>query len=398
METQTEISTQDDSNIPDYKKAYEDTVITLISRNPFYAHILLQLKVNFVKDFPTLGVEIKDSQVNLIIGIDFFVKATIDQRVFFLMHEMAHIILGHLGIERRGNPKDARIMNIAMDTAIHEILTQSKTLFDKDSPIKPFTVESIRELTKNNSIKNNETTEYYFNFLKTLKDEMIEQMKDLDQHDFMEGEGEEGNSIDIGKAITMGLLEKASRQVGAGKTPSDALLTIEKFKKSTKNWKAILRRYTTSVVDSDVRMTRNKRHKRYGFLVAGRKKTFNPRVVCIVDTSGSMDSKRLDSAFAELVRMEKQGYEIVLIEADAKVQKVREFSSRKDIKFNGGGGTLYQAALDEASKHRPDICIYLTDLDPADRPLKPRFPVIWAAVANGGYKPDFGVIVEIGDD
>lgn len=388
-DTQTEVL--------DYKKAYEDTVITLISRHPFYAHILLQLKINFVKDFPTLGVGIKNSQVNLIIGTDFFVNATLDQRVFFLMHEMAHIVLGHLGVERRGNPKDARIMNIAMDTAIHEILTQSKVLFDKDSKIKPFTVESIRELTKNNTIKNNETTEYYFNFLKTLKDEITEQIQALDQHDFMEGEGEEGNNIDVGKAITVGLLEKASRQAGAGNTPSDAILTLDKFKKSTKDWRAILRRYTSSVVDSNVRMTRNKRNKRYGFLVAGRKKTFKPRVVCIVDTSGSMDAKRLDNAFAELVRMEKQGYEILLIEADAKVQKVRDFSSRKDIKFNGGGGTLYQAALDEATKHKPDVCIYLTDLDPADTPTKPRFPVIWGAVARGGYKPSFGVVVDIDD-
>lgn len=385
-----------DTSLLDYRRAYEDTVITLISRNEFYAHILLQLNVTFLKGFPTLGVGVKDSKVNLIIGIEFFMKSTVDQRVFYLMHEMAHIILGHLGLERKGNKEDHRIMNIAMDTAIHEILIQAKSLFKKENDIKPCTVESLRELTKNNSIKNNETTEYYFNFLKTLKDEITDKIKNFDEHDFVEGEESDSDS-DIAKALSLGILEKAINKTGAGDIPSDALLSVEKLRKSSKNWRAILRRYTNSVVDSDIKSTRNKRNRRYGFIVPGRKKTFKPKVVGIIDTSGSMGPERIDSVFAELLKMEKQGYEIILIEADAKVHKVHEFNSRKDIEFTGGGGTLYQPSLDAAAKLKPDICIYLTDLDPADKPLKPKFPVIWAAVADGGFKPSFGVIITIED-
>ena len=379
------------------QEAYQNTVIRLISRHEYYAHILLQLKVSFDDNFPTLGVTIRNSQVHMIIGTDFFLKSTSEQRVFYLMHEMAHIILGHLGLERRGNPDDHKIMNIAMDTAIHEILTQAKTLFPEETDMKPCTVESIRKLTQSPDIKNYETTEYYFNFLKQLKNDLIDQLGKFDEHGFAEG-NEEGNSVDIGKALTVGLLEKAKTQAGAGNVPGEALLTIEKFKKSVTNWKAILRRFTNSMVDDTTRTTRNKRNRRYGFLVPGRKKSFKPKVVAIVDTSGSMDQTRLTGVWSELVKMEKQGYEIMLIEADAKVQKVREFSSRGDIKFSGGGGTLYQEALDVASTLKPDVVIYLTDMDPADDPVKPRYPVIWAAVARGGFKPTFGVVVDVGEE
>jgi predicted metal-dependent peptidase len=387
-----------DINGKNIQQAYEDTIIRMISRSPYYAHILLQLKLQFIPNFPSAGVGISNGQIRLIIGSSFFLGLNEEQRVFVMMHEMGHIILGHLGTERSGNKEDHKIMNIAMDTAIHEILTQAKVLFTNDEDMNPCTVESLRKLVEDDTIKNNETTEYYFNFLKKLKEELKEKLKDFkfDEHDFTEGDPD-SDAVDIGKALTVGLLEKAGNATGAGEIPSDALVTIDKFKKSVKNWRAILRRYTTSMVDVDTRVTRNKTNRRYGVQLAGKKKKFHPKVVTIVDTSGSMDQDRLADVWKELVRMEKQGYEIMVIEADAKVQKVKEFNSKTNINFTGGGGTLYQEALDVAAKLKPDVVIYLTDLDPADHPTKPRFPVIWAAVARGGYNPDFGVIIDITD-
>jgi predicted metal-dependent peptidase len=387
------------------KEAYQDTVIRLISRHEYYAHILLQLKVSFV-DKPnfTLGVTIRQGNVHLIVGTEFFLKSTNDKRVFYLQHEMAHIILGHLAAERSGNPEDHKIMNIAMDTAIHEILTNAKSLFVGEKDIKICTVESIRELTKDNSIKNNETTEYYFNFLKSLKEELKEKFKDFkfDEHEFGEGEGEgEGTpfDIDVAKALTVGLLEKAKSKMGAGTTPGEAEITIEKYRKSKKDWRAILRRYTASMVDSNVKTTRNKRNRRYGFIIPGKKKTFNPKVVAIVDTSGSMDSERISKVWGELYKLEKQGYEITIIEADAAVHRVMEFNSKKCPQLKGGGGTLYQPALDAAAKLNPDICIYMTDLDPADKVTKAKFSVIWMCVVETPpWKPDFGVIINVGGE
>lgn len=380
----------------DIKKIYEDVVIKLISRDQFYAHILLQLDVIFNDKFPTAGVGIIDNKLKMIIGVDFFKNLTEEQRIFVLKHELAHIILGHLADERRGDKEDAQIWNIAKDTAIHEIITEAKTLFPKEDDIKPCTVESLRKMIDNNDIRNNETSEYYFNFLKQLKDELKEKLKDykFDEHNL---DGDQPVDPDLAKALTVGLLEKAKERVGAGNCPHDAELTIDKFKKSKYNWRAALRRYTASQVDCDIRNTRNKRNKRYGFMVPGKRKKFQPKVVTIVDTSGSMDQERLASVWAELVKMEKQGYEIVVIEADAEAHKSYEFSSKRKLNFTGGGGTLYQPALDAAAKETPDVCIYLTDMDPADTPTKPRFPVIWAAVADGGFKPTFGHVILIKD-
>lgn len=377
---------------------YQDTIIRLVSRHPFYAHILLQLKVSFNKEFPTAGVYIKDSTVNMIIGENFFRKLTEDQRIFILMHEMAHIILGHLGEERKPNKEDHKIANIAMDTAIHEILTQAKVLFKNSTDMSPCTVESLRELCEDPTIKSNETSEYYFTKLKNLKDkikEKIMSMSDFDEHGFNQ-DGEGISDSDVGKAITVGLLENAKKSAGAGDIPGQASLTIEKFKKSKLNWRAILRRYVTSSVDHTYKITRNKRNKRYGFMVPGKRRQFLPTVAFIVDTSGSMTKDMLESAVAEMEKLEKQGFEIWIIEADASVQKkAYEFNKKNFKEFSGGGGTLYQPALDEAARIKCDVAVYVTDMDPADNPIKPKFPVIWLKTANGSFKPTFGRELEL---
>ena len=370
---------------------FENVIIRLLSRNEYYGHILLQLKTEFNIRVTTAGVCIKNSNIHLMINPEWFQLLTPDQQIFVLQHELAHIILGHLGEEKKPNPKDMQIANIAMDTAIHEILTQAKTLFnDDDVNCKLITVEALRQMVNNTGILNNETTEYYFNFLKKEKEELLEKIKTMDIHGWQNGE-----DPDIGKALTLGVLEAAAQQCSAGTIPGEALVTIDRLKKQTVNWRAALRRYTISQVDINTKTTRNRRNRRYGFLTPGKKKSFCPKVVNIVDTSGSMGVNQLNAVWAELQKMEKQGYDITVIEADTMVQKSYKFDSKKNVTFTGQGGTLYQSALSFAEKFKPDVVIYLTDLDPADIPEKPKFPVIWAAVSRGGYKPSFGHIIDI---
>jgi len=372
---------------------YEDTIIRLVSRHKYFAHILLQLKVGFDKKFPTAGVRIQGSSVHMTIGTEFFEKLTPEQRVFVVCHEMAHIVLGHLGGERLPNKNDHTIANIAKDIAIHEILTDAKVLFPKEGEFKPWTVDSLRKFCEDNSIKENETSEYYFNYLKQVKNELQEKivsMPNFDEHDW-------GNdNPTLGKALTVGILENARKHCGPGDIPGIADLTIDSFKKSKVDWRAVMKRYITSAVDHSYKITRNKRNRRYGFTIPGKKRIFTPTIAFIVDTSGSMSEDMLQMAVAEMVKLEKLGYEIWVIEADATVQKPPyEFKKAKFNGFKGRGGTLYQPAFDAAAKLGCDVAVYVTDMDPADIPLKPKFPVLWLRTAEGSFHPDFGKILDL---
>jgi predicted metal-dependent peptidase len=88
-----------------------------------------------------------------------------------------------------------------------------------------------------------------------------------------------------------------------------------------------------------------------------------------------------------------------LIVCDADVHQVYDFSGREGAKalrwfrFKGGGGTDFRPAIAEAAKWKPDLLIYLTDLE-GDAGDEPAFPVLWA-VPEGKVEAPWGKVVEL---
>jgi predicted metal-dependent peptidase len=63
------------------------------------------------------------------------------------------------------------------------------------------------------------------------------------------------------------------------------------------------------------------------------------------------------------------------------------------FEFRGGGGTDFRPAIAEAAKWRPDLLMYLTDLE-GDAGDEPAFPVLWA-VLEGKANAPWGKMVEL---
>jgi len=95
----------------------------------------------------------------------------------------------------------------------------------------------------------------------------------------------------------------------------------------------------------------------------------NPRVLFVVDTSGSMgggNNSRLSHALAESLNIAKACQATPLgMAVDAAVHEVREIKCADDILklTRGGGGTDMRAGIREASepKHKADVIVLLTD-------------------------------------
>jgi len=125
-----------------------------------------------------------------------------------------------------------------------------------------------------------------------------------------------------------------------------------------------------------------------------------PRLVVIVDVSGSIDDSMMQRFACEveaIVRRLEAG--LVLVIGDDQVREVTRFepgratqgrTGLRDIVFLGSGGTDFTPLLEEADTHHPDIGVVLTDLDgPAG--YRPRWPVIWAVPeANAAALAPFG--------
>jgi predicted metal-dependent peptidase len=119
-----------------------------------------------------------------------------------------------------------------------------------------------------------------------------------------------------------------------------------------------------------------------------------------MDISGSIDESLLKRFAAEVAAVLQQTEsQLRLIVCDADVHLVRDFSGRDGAKllrnfvFKGGGGADFKPAIAEDEKWKPDLLIYLTDLE-ADAGIEPAFPVLLAAPEGEAEAPR-GKIVEL---
>lgn len=107
-----------------------------------------------------------------------------------------------------------------------------------------------------------------------------------------------------------------------------------------------------------------------------------PRLVVVVDVSGSIDGELVARFAAELKGITRRlGAGMVLVIGDDQVRHVEQCrpgrSTLRGIHFDGGGGTDFTPLLEEADRHDPDLTVVLTDLDGPAR-FRPRAPVLWA--------------------
>ena len=114
-----------------------------------------------------------------------------------------------------------------------------------------------------------------------------------------------------------------------------------------------------------------------------------PRLVVVVDVSGSVDDALLERFATEVEAITRRmNAQLVLVVGDHKVRAVEAFepgvSSLREVEFQGGGGTDFTPLLEEATRHRPDLCVVLSDLwGPALH--RPPYPVLWAVPPHAAH-------------
>lgn len=117
----------------------------------------------------------------------------------------------------------------------------------------------------------------------------------------------------------------------------------------------------------------------------------SPRLCVMVDVSGSVDDKLMQRFANEIDRIiRRYRTEVLLIIGDDKVREQHRLkngvSELRSIQFNGGGGTDFVPLINTASLFKPDIGLFLTDLEgPAGK--APQWPIIWAVPSEAVIQP-----------
>ncbi|HEU0179284.1 MAG TPA: VWA-like domain-containing protein [Blastocatellia bacterium] len=352
------------------------------------------------------------------------------ERRFIVLHELLHVALAHPArereMERRTEDFDARLYNMACDAIINAALDGVRgvcapdiavTLKDLLTPlgqwgkddrpaevVRHYSSEALYHLLA----KNRSRIDFHAlssgaefsgkDLAQSLKAPAMGSSKSDVDNSTEETIRAWGSRLKMARGSLAGIFNRLVRELPRVKTSWERILRDFLFRHARRKRRPNPSRPTRRwlALEGDLR-------QREGVDLPFERSTSaarTGRIALAVDTSGSIGESVLKRFAAEVAAiLERTEPLLRLIVCDADVHQVYDFSGREGakllqgFKFRGGGGTDFRPAIAEAAKWKPDLLIYLTDLE-GDAGDEPAFPVLWA-VPEGKAEAPWGKIVEL---
>lgn len=418
---------------------FDLSVATLQKLDPWYGSVLtkLQPKLDWTPPHPDgtpACTAFVSSEGVLCINVFFFAPLEDRIKIGILVHELKHIIYGHLSEYHLYEDKVRA--NVAFDMEINpdvrylpefryskqdkENLKNGGQIDDKSREELQNPQRTYGVFPSHFDLQNRQIHTFYYERL-PLKDKDLEDM--LNRMGLSvgapgdTGSGDGGNNPQPGNGNGTNPLndwqidqsqsdkfennvddivsEVASQQRGT--MPAGIEKRLEKIESKKKiSWKTLFRRYAKSVLLGERKMQYKRPDRRSGW-IPGRHREKKQRCIVAIDTSGSTMPFRAEFA-SELIQLDKQtSAEMIILECDAAVGKEYKFSGKVPETMTGGGGTAFMPVFDYVrdKKMKCSLLIYLTD-GYGEHPEKPsyvNYPVIW--VTTHADPAPFGKIIKM---
>ena len=371
----------------------------LLMKMPFVGSLLMRLELVPVRDkrLPTAATD----GDHVFVDIGFYSSLTQDERLFVLAHETWHCALVHF-IRRQERDRDR--FNIAADLEIHFLLTdeglKAPFVLPHDPKWKGLSCEEIYERypTASEAVAALGCGQESAN----IKVGQSGDGEGFDRH-IQKGEFADdiGEDPDYTPAVSQGAEERCRERLSAavqqyqrmkGELPAGLSFAVEAVLKPELDWRELLAQFVTSCYGGSRRwLPPSRRHVWQGLYLQSMRSE-RLKACMAVDTSGSCVGD-LPQFFSELTSLLGTfgNYEVTVIQCDAKVASVEEFSSDKPLpqdykwKVTGDGGTSFVPVFDYIKEHgmRPNVFIYVTDGYGAAPEKAPPYPVMWVLTSDG---------------
>jgi len=399
-----------------YDFTMEEICMSVLAVNRFYATILSKM-VKIETDpsiVPTAAVGFnKFGKLCMYYSKDFILSLPLEKAQGTIVHEVLHVFFRHLTRFKitKENQQLAKLYNIGMDIAINQYIPHLP-----DGVVYPETY----------GFEKDKNADYYIEQLKKKQNEcpkcggkMEKQQaqgegddeqdqdgqgqNDQQGDDDQDGEGksqcqdcgheesDNGQTLDShdmwGKVIDDGQVKDAQEydidveyEVQSavmksikeckdyGSLPAFVEREIASLKSIKRhNWKKDLKVFTNTVLTSKKRLSQKRINRRLpdaDYILPGKKKSRNPRLLLVRDTSGSMYNDAVqEELLNEIIQISKSAT-VLVCDCDTRVHQTYTVRNASDFKaYKGGGGTSFEPAFEEARKHKVDGIVYLTDTD-----------------------------------
>jgi len=356
----------------------------LLDRYPYYAHVLARLTPLHDPTVGTMGVSAEGSRFYLHLDLD-YVAAHERFLLGLMLHEVHHIVLGHVTHPRFAGAAHPDLMELAMEISANEYVAEPL-------PGSPLRWEQFTEI----DIRDRQSTldRYHRLVAARLADALPPQLQvtPVDHH-HPNGVGDRGDhppgdGRHLGRLVHCGVSD--ARREGsptgriAGRDPGELIeeLLVPPEPEAHLDWRAALQRFLARVrapIHSYARPNRRLPHLLGA--VPGRiwhpSHPGKPHLIAAIDTSASMGADELGEIAAQL-RILGGLARITIVECDAAIQRVYPFPGRLDS-VAGGGGTDYRPLFDPdlIAEHRPDGVVVFSDGWGRWPDDDPRVPTLW---------------------
>lgn len=365
-----------------------------LSRYPYYAAVLARVEPVADPSVHHMAVSLYDQRFYLHINVDYFVQHP-QHLTGLLLHEVHHIVLGHLGHPRYRQAAAPELMQLALEMSANEFIEEPLP-----DPIEWQTFQRFGMRAGQSTLQR---------YHKLLQVQPRSQLKDgdstVDDHGPWRDAPNPGGLEQTRQLLCAAVDEVAAhgappedRGVGvqkrhllAGREPGrliEALTGSLRPPETALDWRRALMLFaacTRTAIPTYARPSR-RFPDRVG-QVPGR--TYAPRTVTrpallvALDTSLSMTAPELAEVARHLALLQR-GARLIIAECDTQVQRLYGFSGALEEVAGRGGTDLRPVfAPDVLGQVRPDGVIYFTDGQGPFPSDPPALPVLWVLT-----KPD----------
>lgn len=360
----------------------------MLMRHFFFATIMVHADPQIVPDdmFANMGAPVTagTDMKHIYFGESFFAKLSLDEAVFVMCHEVAHIVLMH-GL-RRGT-RDPALWNEACDHAINLWLVECGLSMPKGE-LAGLCDMSYREMT----------AEQIYELLPKDPNRKSRQRGQFDNDLMPPGPMDDMARATLEQEIQQHVAQATMIARQQGELSAGLERVIKNVLDSRVPWYDKLRIYLSELATASE--TWSRRNRRFEAILPGKHPDeAMDEIVIIGDTSGSIGQRELDVIASEINGIREQvrpRVTRVIWADDAECSAMQTFDAGEVLALKpvGGGGTDMRKPLRYVEQFRPKVVILVTDCATPWPDAAPPYPLIVVSTSNM-TPPDYAQHVSV---
>ncbi len=364
-----------------------------LERYPLYTYIVSRFQPRDNPDIDVMAVSGEAGQPVLHINREYFADAS-EHLQGVLLHEIHHVVLGHLTDPRFRRPRFPAAMTIATEISANEDIREAL-------PGAPIRLEQFGHL----GIDTGQSTWERYEILIASQADPLSITTNMR---CCSGQLSQRWAGAVDSRIVAELIGDAndarrdrSERI-AGRTPGElleSLRDVDATSLTPLNWRDLLRHIAPKGCGRTHTYARPSRRfpARVGEVpgTSRRCQESRTRLLAVIDTSSSMKAAVVSDIFAELERLHAYA-DILVVECDATIQRVYSLARRPgDIKGRGGTDLRPPFERDFLARHRPAGVAYFTDGAGPYPDEPPGVPTLWVLTDTAPFGCPWGLQVRM---